>query len=202
MPDVLRVQGPRLVDVARSLDDGPPVGEDGELVALGGELQHETVEADRVAHLAEVPRHLLEVQFRRQPMGDLYGIAATQARRLRALFAVEPFESAPAAAGTVHLAQKRGDLDPAGDILPDVDVDQVAVNLVELAGEDLERFGRLEAGDDADDRPEHAGRLAGAGLARRGGRLEDAAQARRLAGQDRHRLAMTADRAAVDPRFF
>ena len=40
---------------------------------------------------------------------------------------------------------------------------------------------------------EHAGRLAGADLARAGRRLEDAAQARRLAGDDRHRLPVAAD---------
>src|SRR5205814_8261948 len=45
-----------------------------------------------------------------------------------------------------------------------------------------------------------AGRLAGAGLSRGGRRLEDAAQAGRLIGQDGHRLAVTADAAAVDPR--
>src|SRR5205823_3491044 len=84
-------------------------------------------------------------------------------------------------------------------VLPDVDVDQLAVDLVELPGEDLQALGDLEAGDDVDDRRQDAGRLARPRLARRRGRLEDAAQARRLAGQDRHGLAVAADGAAVDP---
>ena len=133
-------------------------------------------------------------------MRHLHGVAAAQAGRLRALVAFEPFELRALAAGAIDLAQQRRDLDAAADVLPHVDVDQLAVDLVELAGQDLERLGRLEAGDDVDDRAQHAGRLAGAGLARRRGRLEDAAQARRLARQNRHRLAVAADRAAVDPR--
>src|SRR5262249_56999298 len=45
-PHELRVQRPRLGDVVGPLDDGPAVGEDGELVALGGEPEHVGVVAD------------------------------------------------------------------------------------------------------------------------------------------------------------
>ena len=48
--------------------------------------------------------------------------------------------------------------------------------------------------------PEHAGGLAGRGHPGRRRRLDQAAQARRLARDDRHRLAFAADHAAVDPR--
>src|SRR5262245_54579431 len=43
MPDILRIQRPRLVHIAGPLDDRPPIGKDGELEAVGGEFQHEAV---------------------------------------------------------------------------------------------------------------------------------------------------------------
>src|SRR5829696_5578591 len=45
-PDELRVERPRLGDVVGPLDDRAAVGEDGELVALGGEPEHERVVPD------------------------------------------------------------------------------------------------------------------------------------------------------------
>src|SRR5260370_30839673 len=132
-------------------------------------------------------------------MGHLNGVAAAQTGGLRALLAFEPLEAPAPAARAVDLAQERRDLDAARDILPDVDVDQIAIDAVELPRQALERLGRLEAGDNADERPKNPGTLAGAGLARRRGRLEDAAKAGRLPWKDRHRLAMAADLAGGDP---
>src|SRR5207244_12264165 len=83
MPDVLPIQRPRLVHVARPFDDRPAVGEDRELMAVGRELEEETVVA-HVAELAEVAGQLLEIEARRGAVGDLHGVAATQAGRLRA----------------------------------------------------------------------------------------------------------------------
>src|SRR5436190_17597597 len=150
MPDVLRIQRPRLVHVARPFDDRPTIGKDSELVAVGRELQQETVVA-HVAELAEVAGQLLEIEARRGAMGDLDGVAAAEAGRLRALLAVEPLEPAVFAARTINLAQQRGDLDAALDVVPNIHVDQVSANLLLVPGEDLERLGRLEAGDDIDD---------------------------------------------------
>src|SRR5438067_9249162 len=131
-------------------------------------------------------------------MRHLDGITATQAGRVRALLAFQPLEVALPAAGAVDLAQERGDPDALLHVVPDVEIEQVAIDLVEAAGEDLDRLGRLQAGDDVNNRPEHADGFAGAGLARCRGRLEDAAQARRLSRQDRHRLTVTAEAATVD----
>src|SRR5947209_19268834 len=106
MPDILRVQGPRLVHVARSLDDGPAVGEHGELITLDGEVEQKTV----VIHLAkrlQVARQLLEIKTCGRPLRDLHGIAATQAGGVRALFAVQPLEAPPPAAWAIDFAQER-----------------------------------------------------------------------------------------------
>src|SRR5207245_9746863 len=71
---------------------------------------------------------------------------------------------------------------------------------ISVAGKDLERFSDLVAGDDVHDGREHPCRFAGARLPRSRRGLKDAAQARRLAGQDRHGLPVAADAAAVNPR--
>src|SRR5205823_4926833 len=173
--------------------------EDREVVAVRVELQEEAVVAD-LAQRLQMPGQLLEVQTLSRAVGHLDGVAAAKARRLRALFAVQPLEPAALAARTIDLAPERRNLDPALKVLPDIEIDQFAVDLVEPAGEDLDRLRRLEAGDDVDDGRQDAGGFASAAFARRRGRLEDAAQARRLTRQDRHRLAVAANAAAVDPR--
>src|SRR5271155_5098286 len=109
-------------------------------------------------------------------MRDLHRIAATQARRLRALIAFEPFEFLALAARAIDFAQQRRDLDAAADVFPHVDVDQLTVDRFELARQDLQALRDLEAGDDADDRGQDAGRLAGARFPWGRSRLEDAAQ--------------------------
>src|SRR5262245_9736130 len=105
---ILGVQGPRLVHIARPLDNGAAVGEHGELVAFRGKLEQETV----VAHLAEsrqVPGHLFEIELGRRPLRHLHRITAAQTGGLRALFAFEPLETPPLTARTIDLAQKGRD---------------------------------------------------------------------------------------------
>src|SRR5262249_4517066 len=106
VPDVLRVQGPRLVHVAGAFDDCPAVREDSELEAVGVELQEEAVVADLAEHL-EVFGQVLEVEPGGAAVGDLDGVAAAQARRLRPVGAVEPLETAPLAARAIDFAQER-----------------------------------------------------------------------------------------------
>src|SRR5262249_16688969 len=55
-------------------------------------------------------------------------------------------------------------------------------------------------GHDVDDGRKHASCLAGSSLTGGRGGLEDAAEARGIAGKDRHGLAVAADAPAVDPR--
>src|SRR4051812_7354127 len=99
----LAIEGPGPGDVVGPLDDGPAVGEDGELVPLGGEAEHEGVVADR-AQGREPGGHLGEVQGLGAAGGNLDGIPAAEGGRVRALGARQPLELAPTAAGTVHLA--------------------------------------------------------------------------------------------------
>ena len=82
MSDVFGVKRSRLVDVARPLDDGPAVGKHRELVGLGGEFQHESVESHLAPHELEVAGHLLEIELGRRPVGDLHGVAAAQTGRM------------------------------------------------------------------------------------------------------------------------
>ena len=133
------------------------------------------------AHRLEVPGHLLEVQLRRHAMRR-----TCTALRPHRLVVCEPC-SPSSHSNFLRWQQGQSTLPSSGailmrssDVFPHVDVDQLAVDLVPVAGQDLERLGDLEAGHDVDDRRQHAGGLAGARFARSRGRLEDAAQARRL----------------------
>src|SRR5262249_38687371 len=148
-----------------------------ELMALGGEFQQEAV----VAHLpefAQMAGHVLEVEFFGGAMSHLHGVAAAQAGGMRAHLAFEPVETLPLTAWTIDLAEQRRDLDSLRQVLPDIDINQLAVDLVLVSGEDLDRLGGLVAGDDLHNRSEHARGLAGACLAGSGSGLEDAAQTR------------------------
>src|SRR5205085_2654759 len=109
-----------------------------ELIALGLELEQEPV----VTHLAQrlqLVGHVLEVQLARHPVADLHRVPAAQAGRLRALLALQPLEAALPAAGAIDLAQQRGNLDAALNVLPHVNVNEITADLVESAGQDLER---------------------------------------------------------------
>ena len=81
MPDIPCIQRPRPLDIAGPLDDRPPVGEHGELAAVGAELQQESVVA-YLAHDFQVSCHLLEIQLARRAVRDLHGVSAAQAGRL------------------------------------------------------------------------------------------------------------------------
>src|SRR5437868_2082657 len=144
MPHILRIQRLRLVWVGGALDDRPAVGEDRELVIVHVELEQELVEAD-FPERCQFAGHRVEVELAGDAMADLHRVAAAQAGRLGTVFPLEPFELAAAAAGAVDLALQVSDFDAAVDVLPDVDVDQVAVNRVQPAGEDFECLGRLVA---------------------------------------------------------
>src|SRR5260370_27751769 len=151
MPDVLRIQRPRLIHVVSALDDGAAVGEDSEIETVHLELEQKAIETD-LADGFQVAGHGLEVKGRGAAVGDLHGIAAAQAGGVRALIAVKPFKAAALAAGTIDLAQERSDLDAALDIVPDIEIDELAVDLVEPAGQNLERLSGLDARHDGPDR--------------------------------------------------
>ena len=89
MADVAGVESAGLVDVVGALDDGAAVGEDGELVAVGGELQQEAVVA-YVAVDLEMMGQFLEVEAGGAAVRDLDGVAAAETDRVRALLAFEP----------------------------------------------------------------------------------------------------------------
>src|SRR5262245_42743040 len=87
VPNVLRIERPRLVDVVGPLDNRTAVREYRELMPLGIELEHEAIEAHLAPHQLQMARHLLEVELRCDAVGDLHRIAAAEAGRLRTLFA-------------------------------------------------------------------------------------------------------------------
>src|SRR5689334_9266486 len=106
----LRVERPRLRDVIGPLDDRAAVGEDGELVPLGGEAEHVGVVAD-LADGPEPARQLGEVEGLGPPGGDLDGVPAAEGRRVRAEPPLEPREIATDATGAIDLAFQAGDLE-------------------------------------------------------------------------------------------
>src|SRR5262249_52652086 len=138
MPDVLRVQRPRLVHVARSLDDRSPIGEYRKLVPVRLELEQEAVVADLPLRL-QVPGQFLEVQAGGAAVRYLHGVAAAQARGVRPLLALQPLEVPPPAARAIDRAEQGRDLDAPLDVLPHIDVDEVAVHPVAAVNEDFER---------------------------------------------------------------
>src|SRR5262245_53195019 len=102
MPHVLRVERLRLVGVVSAFDDRPAVGEDGELVLVHIELEHELVEA-HAAQGAEVAGHRREIELAGDALAHLHGVSAAKARRLRPVSAVEPFELPLTATEALHL---------------------------------------------------------------------------------------------------
>src|SRR5580692_3660192 len=100
MPDVFRVQRPRLLAVGGALDDGSAVGEDGKFVLLDLRLEEESVEAN-AAGGAQLLRQFAEVELAGATLGYLHGIAAAQAGRLCAVSAFEPFELPLLTAGAI-----------------------------------------------------------------------------------------------------
>ena len=69
-----------------------------------------------------------------------------------------------------------------------------------VAAENLDRLDGLDRRDQADDRAQDAGHVAGGRAAGRGALGHEAAEAGRFAGQDGHRLPFGPHAAAVDPR--
>ena len=132
----------------------------------------------------------------------MYRVASAQARRLRALAAIEPIELLEGATGALALtAHQRRDLHPLVRVLPQIQHHQFAVDRFLLTRKDFQCLGRLHIRDYTDRWPEHARRFAGTDFARSGTGFKHATQARRVAGDDRHRHAFGADRTAVHPRF-
>src|SRR3954451_16000669 len=125
-PYKLGIEGPGLGDVVGPLDDRAAVGEDGELVAFGGEAEHEGVVPD-LAERGEPRGELGEVQGLGASGGHLHGVAAAERGRVRPEGPVEPLELATPATGAVDLAEQAGDLEAAERPVPEVDHDQLGV---------------------------------------------------------------------------
>ena len=106
MPNILRIQRSRLVHVARSLDDRPPIRKHSELEPIRTEFEQKPVIA-HFTHHSEMMGKLFEVQPGRAAVRHLDGVASAQTGRVRAVFAGQPFEAALLAARTIDLAQQR-----------------------------------------------------------------------------------------------
>ena len=76
MPNVFSVEPPRLINIARTLDDCPAIGKDCELIPVHTELKQEAIER-HFAQRFKVSCQLFEIQRNRASVCDLYGIAAT-----------------------------------------------------------------------------------------------------------------------------
>ena len=153
------------------LDDRPAVGEDRELVRLAVldevELQQELVEAHRARSASSSPA-------RSSKSSLLGGAVASPARRCGRTGVVVCVPCAPSSHSNLRAQHGQFALAASsGATLSRRLVFSQTSRMISsrltaslLPGEQLDRLGRLVAGDDADDRAEHAGRLAGAGLAR------------------------------------
>ena len=84
-------------------------------------------------------------------------------------------------------------------VVPNVDHGERAVDRLAIAAQQLDRFGRLQRGDDIDDGGQDAGGVAGGRGARWWRVIHQAAETRGLARHDGHRLTLAAEAAAVDP---
>src|SRR5262245_54344926 len=203
MPDVLRVQRPRLLRVVRPLDNRPAIRAHRELVVRPHlpqlELQEEPVEI-HLAGYFELPRQVLEAQPAGDAVRHLDRVPPAQAGRLRPVLALEPLELPLLAARAVAGLQQARDLDPPARVEPQVEGHQLAVDRVLPAREEFQRLGGLVTRHDRYRRPEYPGRLARADLTGPRGGLEHALQARGLARDDGHRLALTPDGPAEYPR--
>src|SRR5262245_25856773 len=83
-------------------------------------------------------------------MRDLHGVPAAKTRRVRAHLAFEPLELPALATWTVGRFEEFGDLQSPERVLPHVHYQQFAIDRLAVAGENLERLGRLETGNDID----------------------------------------------------
>src|SRR5271166_3091906 len=102
---VLRIKRARPRDVVGPLDNGPAVGKNGELKAIGREPEHERVVADG-SQTTQSRRQLVEVERSRASHRDLDRIAPAEGRRVRPHPPFEPFEPPLHAAGTIDLAEQ------------------------------------------------------------------------------------------------
>src|SRR5262245_10333372 len=202
MPDVLRVQRPRLLRVVRPLDNRPAVREHRELVVRPHlpqlELQEEPVEI-HLAGYFELPRQVIEAQPPGHAVRHLDRVPAAQAGRLRPVFPLQPLKLPLLAARAIPGFQQAGDFDPPARVEQQVEGHQLAVDRVLPAREELQRLGGLVTRHDRYRWPEYPGRLARADLTGPRGGLEYALQARGLARDDGHRLPFAADRPAKHP---
>ena len=85
-------------------------------------------------------------------------------------------------------------------VLPEIDHRQAAGNGRAVAAEDFDGLAGLDRRDQAHDRAQDAGHVAGGRAAGRGALGHQAAEASGFAGQDGHRLPFGPHAAAVDPR--
>lgn len=111
----------------------------------------------------------------------------------------EPLEVMVLAAGAIDLILQLADFETAEFVVPDIDINQFPIDSFDVAGEYLQGFRRLKAGYDINGRRQHARGFAGGSHARGWAGFHYAAQAWRLAGNDRHGLADAADSSTVDP---
>src|SRR5260370_25177874 len=121
-------------------------------------------------------------------MGHLHGVSTAQAGRVRTHVAIEPFKFLALTTRTVNFAEQRGNSNALLDVVPNVEIQEVTIDLVESAGQDFERLRSLITGDDVDDWPQDPSCFTGASFPRRRRPFENAAQATGLSRRNRHSL--------------
>ena len=132
-------------------------------------------------------------------IAELDRVPAAQDHAVAAAAAFQPREVALTAGRTVGGFAQRVQVDLPDAVVPQLEHLQRAADGFAMPAQNLDRFTSLQRGDDIDDGPQDPGRIA---RSRRPGWrsvLQQAAQARGFAGQDRHRLAFGTHTAAVDP---
>ena len=151
VPNVLGIERLGPVDVARALNNGPAVWKNGEIMAIGCETKHELVMADLAlgSSLQDFSQGG-KIELAGGAMGHLDGIATTKRCGVGAHFAFKPLEVVLLATGAVDLVLEFADLEPTELVVPDIDVDQFSIDGLDMAGQNLDGFGGLQAGDDID----------------------------------------------------
>src|SRR5882762_434216 len=167
-----------------SLDDGAPVGKEGDLVLVRPELQHEV----GVSHFAVWPQRSIESGKVHGPLllMDLDRVSSAQSDPRTLLSSqMHKVALAAAAASSLRLVGLHLRMSVRPNVPTEKRAAQRCARAVDLVQQDLHRLGHGDGRDQVDDRSQYPRRLAGVVHAR-GGLRKKTSKAGRLAGQDIH----------------
>ena len=179
-PDVLRIDAARHVGRLRTLDDRATVREQRDRLRLRAIRQlrpkqefvcrHRSMTFQSCGERREVDRGGLVAGSK------LHRVATAQDRHGRSGRAVKVVESTTHAARAIGTFPSIRDVELKDIVAPDVDLQKLAIQLIEAARQDLEAFRYLKAADDRRQGTKYAGRVASRRRSRRRRFIEQAAE--------------------------